>query len=533
MSHYLIAQLNRGRYGSASVLSPEGVDELHRPAVQTSETGTSYGMGWFVGPINGIPAIHHQGETFNFHANAVLVPGSRTGVIVLMNAENSIDLFLTGRMGSISEGVTSLLEGRDPAPAPSAIATFVVYVLLFGIVVLQLRSIVRWVTALRHGRVPRGRIGPRVRIALALALSLGWAVLVLVLVPKQLGLPLLVVAQGLPDLAYILLMSGVRSLCAGGSSDRSGRTRRCAGRAAAGMWLVGQMQRASLRAGHEHDHLAPDVQAGGLARLASAVTRETVFTPDRGRNRRPPHRRRQLPPARARYPCARPPRERTDSRRGPGGYRNGVPTPTRPPAGDQVGGNPRQESNLRTGLEARALPLNHAGESRGGSSRTPESQHHDGHLTTSPSPVPPMAATISITAPVSSSPTASSTVCSASSVYPSPWSFSISRSSAPPPGGRGRPSPSSSTVPGDPASRYRDLSLDCPHRALNRRRAGLCRHRCHSNVTVVSPRARSTPRGQTGPADRRPADGTPDEADHATRLKNAATRGLGRACSAA
>ena len=133
MSHYLIAQLNNGRYRSASVLSPEGVDELHRPAVQTPETGTSYGMGWFVGPINGIPAIHHQGETFNFHANAVLVPGSRTGVIVLMNAENSVDLFLSGRMGTISEGVTSLLEGRDPAPPPSRIATFVVYALLFGV----------------------------------------------------------------------------------------------------------------------------------------------------------------------------------------------------------------------------------------------------------------------------------------------------------------------------------------------------------------------------------------------------------------
>jgi CubicO group peptidase (beta-lactamase class C family) len=163
MSHYLIAQLNRGRCGSASMLSPEGVDELHRPAVQTPETDTSYGMGWFVGPINGIPAIHHQGETFNFHANAVLVPGSRTGVVVLMNAENSIDLFLTGRMGSISEGVTSLLGGRDPAPAPSGIAIFIVYVLLFGIVVLQLRSIARWVTALRHGRVPPAH-WPAVRI---------------------------------------------------------------------------------------------------------------------------------------------------------------------------------------------------------------------------------------------------------------------------------------------------------------------------------------------------------------------------------
>ena len=196
-------------------------------------------MGWFIGPINGIPAIHHQGETFNFHSNAVLVPGSRTGVIVLMNAENSVDLFLNGRMGSISEGVTSLIEGRDPAPAPSGIATFVVYVLLFGIVVLQLRSIARWVTALRYGRVPRGRIGARIRIALALAMSVVWAVLVLVLVPNQLGLPLLVAAQGLPDLAYILLLSGavalvwgiVRSMWAYATLRRAGRRTPVAARA--------------------------------------------------------------------------------------------------------------------------------------------------------------------------------------------------------------------------------------------------------------------------------------------------------------
>ena len=209
MTHYLIAQLNGGHFRSASVLSPAGVDELHQPAVPTPETGTSYGMGWFVGPINGIPAIHHQGETFNFHANAVLVPGGRTGVIVLMNAENSLDLFLGGRMGTISEGVTRLLAGQEPQAPPSSIVIFLVYAVLFGVVVLQLRGITWWVAALRRGRLPRGRFGPRMRIGLLLALSLGWGALVLVLLPKQLGLPLLVAAQGLPDIAYILLVSGV------------------------------------------------------------------------------------------------------------------------------------------------------------------------------------------------------------------------------------------------------------------------------------------------------------------------------------
>jgi len=215
MTHYLIAQMNNGRYRSARVLSAEGMDELHRPAVPTPETATSYGMGWLVGPINGIPAIHHQGETFNFQANAVLVPGSRTGVIVLMNAENSVDLFLSGRMGTISEGITSLLEGRDPPPAPSVGPTFALWAVLFGVIVLQLRGLVRWIAALRGGNLPAGRLHPRLRVGLWLAFSLGWAVLVLALVPKQLGLSLFVAAQGLPDLVYILLLSGLVALCWG------------------------------------------------------------------------------------------------------------------------------------------------------------------------------------------------------------------------------------------------------------------------------------------------------------------------------
>jgi CubicO group peptidase (beta-lactamase class C family) len=207
MTHYLISQLNDGRYDGTSLLSPDGVDELHRPAVQTPEAGTSYGMGWFVGPRNDIPAIYHQGETFNFHANVVLVPQSRRGVVVLVNAENSLDLFTNGRMGTIADGVTSLLEGRQPPSPPSNLPTFIVYAALFALLALQARGIAKSVVALRRKRIQRGRIGPWWRIGLSLVLSLVWALFVLVLVPKQLGLPLSVLATGFPDLVYLLLVS--------------------------------------------------------------------------------------------------------------------------------------------------------------------------------------------------------------------------------------------------------------------------------------------------------------------------------------
>jgi CubicO group peptidase (beta-lactamase class C family) len=207
MTHYLIAQLNGGRYRTASVLSPAGVAELHQPGAPTPKT-RSYAMGWFVGPINKIPAIYHQGEVPNFHANAVLVPESRTGVIVLMNSQNNVDLFSVDRMATISEGVTSLLEGREPSPPPSSIVSFLIYAVLFAVIVLQLRGMTRSVVALRRG----GRVGPWWRIALSLAVSLAWALLVLVLLPKQFGVSLRVLAQGFPDLAYILIISGVVAL---------------------------------------------------------------------------------------------------------------------------------------------------------------------------------------------------------------------------------------------------------------------------------------------------------------------------------
>jgi CubicO group peptidase (beta-lactamase class C family) len=212
MAHYLIAQLNNGRYGGATVLSPAGTAELHQPAVPVGETDTSYGMGWFVGPVNGIPAVFHQGETFTFHSNIVLMPESHQGVAVLMNAENSLDLFTRGRMGTVAGGVASLLAGQKPPTPPPSTSLFLVYVALFTIVCLQAGGMIRSAATLRKGQVPSGRFGPKTRIGVAFVLNLAWGLFVLVLLPKQFGASLLVLAQGLPDLADALLASGLLAL---------------------------------------------------------------------------------------------------------------------------------------------------------------------------------------------------------------------------------------------------------------------------------------------------------------------------------
>ena len=75
---------------------------MHRPAVATPQTGTSYGMGWFVGPINGIPADPPSGRDVQLPRQRRARARERTGVVVLMNAENSLDLFLERSHGNAS-----------------------------------------------------------------------------------------------------------------------------------------------------------------------------------------------------------------------------------------------------------------------------------------------------------------------------------------------------------------------------------------------------------------------------------------------
>ncbi len=212
MGHYVIAQLNHGTFEAVRVLSSGGTATMHRAAVPAAQTDTSYGMGWFVGPVNGIPAVFHQGETFGYHANIVLIPGSDQGVVVLMNAENSQDLFFRGRMGTVAAGVASLIEGRQPPSPPSNTGLFTAYALVLGAICIQVLGMLRSATNLRRRRLPGGRLGLRLRTTLALVGNLAWALVILVLLPRQLGAPLPTLAQGLPDLAYALLASGVVAL---------------------------------------------------------------------------------------------------------------------------------------------------------------------------------------------------------------------------------------------------------------------------------------------------------------------------------
>jgi CubicO group peptidase (beta-lactamase class C family) len=215
MSHYLIAQLNGGRYRGAQVLSAEGIAEMHQGTANMHVGRSStYAMGWEESQLGGVPVVRHSGDTGSFHANMILVPERGWGVVVLMNGSNHLRL---AGMDGTANGVVSLLLGHHPPPEPFEQAKVLLFVVL-AVVALQMLGIIRSVVLVRRWRVerarrPRGVLRLGLRVVVPMVANLLWAVICLVLLPwvTQTSLSTMVVT----DIGLVQVLSGALALCWG------------------------------------------------------------------------------------------------------------------------------------------------------------------------------------------------------------------------------------------------------------------------------------------------------------------------------
>jgi len=111
MAHYLIAYLNEGQYEGTKVLSPQGIAQMHTPAVPADEEYDSfYGMGWIVGPVNGVDAVYHSGDAPTYQTAVLMVPEEELGIILLTNTNNITILYSTRAMAA---DIMSILHGEQ------------------------------------------------------------------------------------------------------------------------------------------------------------------------------------------------------------------------------------------------------------------------------------------------------------------------------------------------------------------------------------------------------------------------------------
>lgn len=122
LSHYLIVQLNEGRYGNVSVVSPRGMATMQERTVITETPGKFYGMGWENGSVNGVPTVWHDGENANYSATLMMVPQEKLGIVVLSNANGT---FVAKATNQIITGVQAILLGKQPKPYERPLAFFI------------------------------------------------------------------------------------------------------------------------------------------------------------------------------------------------------------------------------------------------------------------------------------------------------------------------------------------------------------------------------------------------------------------------
>jgi CubicO group peptidase (beta-lactamase class C family) len=216
MAHFLIANINGGRYGNIPLLSPEGVAEMHRPAIRDAE-GRGYGMGWGIETINGVPAIMHEGLTENFFASMIIEPQGRWGIVVLTNASN---LYAPKMASRIAANVLSLLLGRQPTEAGPSFWRFylivdAVVLLLTAVLAWSVVKLPRWRKRLTERR-PRGLLRWLWRVVLPIAGDFVLPFILLVFIPSGAGFPFWsAMTLWQPDLAYWALAIAVVMLAKG------------------------------------------------------------------------------------------------------------------------------------------------------------------------------------------------------------------------------------------------------------------------------------------------------------------------------
>jgi CubicO group peptidase (beta-lactamase class C family) len=180
MGHFLAAQLSGGRFGSATILSPEGIAAMQAPGVKVGDSGETYGLGWRTGSLGGVPAVAHAGDHPNAHTLIFIEPSTRRGAALLMNSQNMLAQF--GAYKEIEAGVARLLAGQAPASAASLSLPrlyLVIDIVLGGSLALALWPLLRirrWERHLRQ-RQAAGRpygwwVGLRLSWDLGVALAL-------------------------------------------------------------------------------------------------------------------------------------------------------------------------------------------------------------------------------------------------------------------------------------------------------------------------------------------------------------------------
>jgi CubicO group peptidase (beta-lactamase class C family) len=97
MSHWIMAQLNKGEYNNKQVIPAAAIEQTWLPHSIIGNGGrplnkahfSLYGLGWFLSEYEGRKLVEHTGGVNGFLTSVTMAPEEKLGIIVLTNSDDN------------------------------------------------------------------------------------------------------------------------------------------------------------------------------------------------------------------------------------------------------------------------------------------------------------------------------------------------------------------------------------------------------------------------------------------------------------
>jgi CubicO group peptidase (beta-lactamase class C family) len=86
MAHFMMAQLDGGSYGGASIMSPETTQLMHTPTSRMAPGMNGFALGFYQENRNGLRIVGHAGDTAAFHSDMHLLLDKHVGFFISLNS---------------------------------------------------------------------------------------------------------------------------------------------------------------------------------------------------------------------------------------------------------------------------------------------------------------------------------------------------------------------------------------------------------------------------------------------------------------
>ena len=121
MTHFMIAHLQNGRYGSVQILKPETAVQMHQRQQGWPASMNAMALGFYEEARNGQRIIGHGGDTQWFHSDLHLLLDANVGFFVSYNSAGKDEVSPRGVLfGKFMDRYFPVPLGNEPAPSTAA-----------------------------------------------------------------------------------------------------------------------------------------------------------------------------------------------------------------------------------------------------------------------------------------------------------------------------------------------------------------------------------------------------------------------------